>query len=54
MMWIPITSTAVTFLFGWLISLGFEPPGPEIRALVFSRQPQPISEWEHVTVNANT
>jgi sodium-coupled monocarboxylate transporter 8/12 len=40
MMWIPVASTAVTFLIGWLVSLGFEPPGPEVLPLVFRGRPR--------------
>ncbi|MFO0888021.1 MAG: sodium/solute symporter [Isosphaeraceae bacterium] len=35
MMWIPVASTGVTFAFGWLVSLAFAPPGPEVDPLVF-------------------
>jgi sodium-coupled monocarboxylate transporter 8/12 len=38
MMWIPVVSTAVTFLAGLLASLGFDAPGPEVDALVYSRR----------------
>lgn len=35
MMWIPVASTGVTFVLGWLASLAFAAPGSEILPLVF-------------------
>ncbi len=35
MMWIPATATAVTFLLGLAVSLGFDASGPEVEGLVF-------------------
>jgi hypothetical protein len=41
MMWIPAVATAVTFLLGLAVSLGFRAPGPEIEGLVFRGRREP-------------
>ncbi len=52
MMWIPVASTGVTFLLGWLVSLGFSAPGPEILPLVFRGQPRTASRSECVAMGS--
>ncbi len=44
MMWIPATSTAVTFLVGLAVSLKFRRPGPEVEGLVFRGRREPRTD----------
>jgi sodium-coupled monocarboxylate transporter 8/12 len=42
MMWVPVMATVVTYALGWLASLGFPAPGPEIKGLVFGGWKQTV------------